>query len=120
MNKKEMDRCRRALEKQRERIVRSLEEVEKSGLINQEYSVGTTGITTHPADLGTDNFERDLGLGLVTEEHDLLKEIDEALDRIERGIFGECEKCGCAIPRERLNAIPQARNCLECQKKAEG
>lgn len=52
-------------------------------------------------------------------EHSLetrLKDIDSALERIEKGKYGKCEKCGKAIPKERLKVYPEARFCLKCRK----
>ena len=52
-------------------------------------------------------------------EHTLelrLKDIDDALEKIEKGTYGKCEKCGGEIPKERLEANPEARDCIECAK----
>ena len=74
----------------------------------------------HLADLGTDSHEQDVSLGLMENEHDELKEINEAFDRIKDGSFGLCENCRKKIPKERLRAIPYARLCVACKKKEEG
>jgi DnaK suppressor protein len=80
-------------------------------------------VPVHPADLGTDNFEEELSLGLLENEAQLLTEVNDALDRIERGTFGRCEECGQEIPRQRLEVVPYARYCLRdarrLQKKTE-
>ncbi len=120
MNKKESARYLRLLNKEQERILDSLAGVEKNGLLSTERSSDSAGITSHPADQGTDSFERDLSLGLVTEEHEVLKEINEAIGRIERGVYGKCESCAGLVSAERLSALPHARYCLDCQKKSEG
>jgi DnaK suppressor protein len=67
----------------------------------------------HPADMGTEQFEqqRDAGLNLMRDDH--LKEIDDALERIENGTFGLSEKSGKPIPEERLEVMPIARNLVE-------
>ena len=52
-------------------------------------------------------------------EHSLenrLKDIGRALEKIEKGNYGKCEKCKKDIPRERLEIVPEARFCLNCQK----
>lgn len=120
MDRKKLAKYRRALEKEYERIIRSLSDLEKSGFINGERPSEPSGITSHPADLGTDAFERDLNLGLVTEEHEVLQEVRDALEKIDNGFYGACETCGEPVEEGRLAVIPHARNCLECQKKAEG
>jgi DnaK suppressor protein len=67
----------------------------------------------HMADLGTDNNEIENTLGLVDSERKLLAEVDDALQRIEDGTYGICEGTGMPIPKERLEAIPWARYCVE-------
>lgn len=119
MDKKTLARHRKALEKEYARIRKCLDSLEKSGSLNGEASYEPSGITSHPADLGTDVFERDLNLGLVTEESEVLHDVRDALDRIEKGNYGICEACGGQVEPGRLSVIPYARNCLECQKKAE-
>ena len=73
----------------------------------------------HMADVGTDNFENEFTLGLIMNEEEELREIDEALARLKRGDFGVCESCGDAIPKTRLKVIPYARLCLECKRTEE-
>ncbi|MFC1676742.1 TraR/DksA family transcriptional regulator [Planctomycetota bacterium] len=67
----------------------------------------------HMADIGTDNYETEYTLGLVDSERKLMREIDEALDRIENCTYGICEGSGKSIPKARLEAIPWARYCVE-------
>ena len=74
----------------------------------------------HLADLGTDSHEQDVSLGLMENETDELREIQEAFERIKDGSFGLCETCRKKIPKERLKAIPYARLCVACKKKEEG
>ena len=68
---------------------------------------------------GTDNFNRESALKLVSSEQDLVYEIDEALRRIEHGTYGICEVSGKAIERERLKVLPHARHCVEVQSEME-
>ncbi|NQV24971.1 MAG: hypothetical protein HQ518_11455 [Rhodopirellula sp.] len=82
---------------------------------------------THPAELGSDNYEQDFALDLIHNEQETLKEISSALKRIEDETFGLCEGCAeegktgrkALIPKTRLKAIPWARNCVECERKRE-
>ena len=67
----------------------------------------------HMADAGSDNYEIENTLGLMDSERKLLREIDEALDRIEEGTYGTCEGSGKLIPKARLEAIPWAKYCVE-------
>ncbi len=67
----------------------------------------------HMADIGTDNYEQEFALGLMDSERKLLREIDDALQRIEEGTYGICEGTGKSISKARLNAQPWARYCVE-------
>ena len=73
----------------------------------------------HQADAGSDAYDRDFALNLLSQEQDALYEIDEALKRIEQGTYGNCEMSGKPITHERLEAIPFARFTVECQSQIE-
>lgn len=77
------------------------------------------GYSLHMADSGTDNFDRDFALSLLSSDQDAVYEIEEALRRIEKGTFGVCELTGEQIPKARLEAIPWARYTVEAQMKME-
>jgi RNA polymerase-binding transcription factor DksA len=73
----------------------------------------------HMADSGTDNFDRDFNLSLLSADQDVIYEIEEALKRIEKRTYGTCEITGKAIPQTRLNAIPWARFRVDAQSELE-
>jgi DnaK suppressor protein len=73
----------------------------------------------HMADSGTDNFDRDFALSLLSSDQDAVYEIDEALKRIERQTYGTCELTGKQIPKARLDAIPWTRFTVEAQAQLE-
>src|ERR1700751_2827922 len=73
----------------------------------------------HQADAGSDAYDRDFALSLLSQEQDALYEIDQALKRIELGTYGVCEMSGKQIPRARLEAIPFARFTVDCQSQLE-
>ncbi len=73
----------------------------------------------HQADAGSDAYDRDFALNLLSQEQDALYEIDEALKRIELGTYGVCEMSGKPINHERLEAIPFTRFTVECQSQIE-
>ena len=77
------------------------------------------GYSLHMADSGTDNFDRDFALSLLSSDQDAIYEIEEALKRIERKTFGICELTGKAIPKARLEAIPWARFTVQAQAQLE-
>ncbi len=73
----------------------------------------------HMADSGTDNFDRDFALSLLSSDQDALYEIEEALKRIEKDVYGICELTAKPIPRARLDAIPWTRFTVEAQAQLE-
>ena len=73
----------------------------------------------HMADSGTDNFDRDFNLSLLSSDQDVIYEIEEALKRIEKDTYGVCEITGKPIPQSRLNAIPWTRFRVDAQSELE-
>ena len=73
----------------------------------------------HQADAGSDAYDRDFALNLLSQEQDALYEIDEALKRIELGTYGTCEMSNKPINHERLEAIPFTRYTVEVQSQLE-
>ena len=73
----------------------------------------------HMADSGTDNFDRDFALSLLSSDQDAVYEIEEALKRIEKDTYGVCELTNKTIPKARLDAIPWTRFTVEAQAQLE-
>lgn len=73
----------------------------------------------HMADAGTDTFDRDFALSLVSSEQEALTEIDAAIKRVHDGTYGICEVTGKPIAKERLLAVPFTRYSAEAQKEIE-
>ena len=78
-----------------------------------------SGYSQHMADAGTDTFDRDFALGMVSSEQDALIEIEAAIERIFEGTYGVCEMTGKKIRDERLMAVPFTRYSVETQKQLE-
>ena len=76
-------------------------------------------LSTHPADQGSAQAEADISFGRLQSESDEIQEINDAVERISDGSFGTCESCERPIAKERLNAIPWARFCRQCQERQE-
>jgi len=77
------------------------------------------GYSLHMADSGTDNFDRDFALSLLSSDQDAIYEIEEALKRIEKKTYGICELTGKTIPKARLEAIPWTRFTVQAQAQLE-
>jgi RNA polymerase-binding transcription factor DksA len=86
---------------------------------SKEDSGDLSGYSQHLADAGTDTFDRDFALSLVSSEQELLYEIEEALKRIRKGTYGVCEITNQTISSERLAAVPFTRYSLDGQKELE-
>jgi DnaK suppressor protein len=82
-----------------------------------EASGGLSNMPLHPADLGTDNFEQEFTFNLLHNQEQVLGEIADALERIQKRRFGLCEECHQPIPAARLEALPYARHCVACARK---
>lgn len=108
------------LEKRRE-ILRNVNEFEDEALKKSRLDAAgdLSSMPIHMADIGTDNYEQEFALGLMDSERKLLREIDDALGRIEQKTYGICEGTGKPIPKTRLEAQPWARYCIEYARMLE-
>ena len=71
--------------------------------------------TQDPADMAANAYTKELLVSMSDNDRQLLNLIDEALERIEDGEYGKCVRCGSALPEKRLDAVPWARHCVQCQ-----
>ncbi len=78
-----------------------------------------SSMPVHMADIGTDNYEQEFTLGLLQSERQLLREIDEALERMAQGVYGLCMGTGQPIGAARLRAKPWAKYCIDYVRKIE-
>jgi DnaK suppressor protein len=103
----------------RDAVVDSMAGVAQGTLRSRAEGSEASAFGMHQADAGSDAYDRDFALSLLSQEQDALYEIDEALKRIEVGTYGKCEMSGKPIPHARLEAIPFARFTVECQSQLE-
>lgn len=103
----------------RDAMVDSMAGVAQDTLRSRAEGSEASAFGMHQADAGSDAYDRDFALSLLSQEQDALYEIDQALKRIELGTYGVCEMSGKSIPRTRLEAIPFARFTVECQSQLE-
>ena len=107
------------LQQLRDAMVDSMAGVAQDTLRSRAEGNEASAFGMHQADAGSDAYDRDFALSLLSQEQDALYEIDQALKRIEVGTYGICEMSGKPIPRARLEAIPFARFTVECQSQLE-
>ncbi|MEM1444030.1 MAG: TraR/DksA C4-type zinc finger protein, partial [Verrucomicrobiota bacterium] len=82
-----------------------------------EDNAESSAFGMHQADAGSDSYDRDFALNILSQEQDAIHEIEEALLRLDGGTYGVCEGSGDAIPQARLEAMPFARCTVEFQEK---
>jgi len=114
------------LKKQKDRLLAlrdgmldSMAGVAKDNLRSRAEGSEASAFGMHQADAGSDAYDRDFALSLLSQEQDALYEIEEAIKRIDTGTYGVCEMSGKPIPHPRLEAIPFARCTVECQSQIE-
>lgn len=100
------------LENERQRLLDQLEQLSVNSHTNMGYS-------THMADDASAAFDQARDLALRSNLERLLKQVQEALDRFAEGTYGLCEACGEPIDPARLEALPHALYCLDCQRRLE-
>lgn len=120
-NKKELGDFKKLVLKRKDEILEAIKHISEDTLKkSQKDAAGDiSGYTYHMADVATDTYDREFSLGIASNERELLYEIDDALKKIEEGIFGICESCRSLITKTRLRAVPFTRLCVKCQEKKE-
>jgi len=113
MDKKRLDFYRKKLQAKREELVRNIERIEEEGRAADEDT------TVDLADKAANSYTKEFLFGQTNTDRALLRLIDEALKRIKEGSFGECANCEKEVQQKRLEAVPWAKYCVECQEKQE-
>ncbi len=85
----------------------------------REASGDLSAYTVHMADMAADTFDRELSMNIVSNEQEVLYQIDDALKRLDDGSFGICQQCNQPIAMSRLKAVPYASLCIGCQRAKE-
>ncbi len=110
MNQKELKELKKLLMEKKDDL---LHMVEKNTKAEGGNDVGDE------ADAASESLEKELAFELTDNERQMLGRIEAALQKVERNIYGTCEKCAEKISFERLKAMPYARYCITCQSKLE-
>ena len=103
----------------RDSLLDSMTGVAKDTLRSRAEGSEASAFGMHQADAGSDAYDRDFALSLLSQEQDALYEIEEAIKRIDAGKYGTCEMSGKPIAHARLEALPFARYTVECQSQLE-
>jgi len=84
-----------------------------------EASGSLSNAPMHLADLGTDNFEQEVSLGLLENEGFIQEQVNAALRRIDDGTYGRCQQCKKEISADRLDALPYTPFCIDCARESQ-
>ncbi len=103
----------------RDDLVDALSGMTRDTIRNAPEGSEASGSGMHQGDAGSDAYDRDFALSVLAKEQDALYEIDQALRRIQKNVYGVCEMSNRKIPQARLEAIPFARLTVECQAQWE-
>lgn len=105
----------------KEKSINELNFIEESSMRKtlQDQSGDLSSYSFHIADQGTDTMGREIAFSFASRYGKYLGHLDEALKRIENGTYGICRNCGVQINIERLEAVPNATQCIKCKSSDE-
>jgi RNA polymerase-binding protein DksA len=120
LDKRSLDQIRQTLESERDDLLQRQAELEQDSFdATQSDLTGEVGLDEDFADAGTATFERERDLSIRNNIRDLIDQITRAIQRIEEGTYGTCERCGRPIDAARLKALPHALLCMDCKRREE-
>lgn len=120
MRKRESERLRKKLQEEQARLRKEIEKIEQDISYADSSPSELAHYDQHPADVASDTFEKEKDMAIRDNWRETMGRIDEAIGKIDRGTYGECDRCGRDISMERLEAVPYAIYCVECQDIIEG
>ncbi len=121
MNKADLEYFKGLIIKKKEELMSELGYLETSSMssTSKDQSGDLSSYSYHMADQGTDTMEREMAFSLASREGRYLHHLNEALERIESGTYGICRSCGKEISKTRLEAVPNATQCIVCKTSEE-
>jgi DnaK suppressor protein len=120
--KLDLTHFRKLLEDERARIEHEIEDLRSvdSGASQEDEQGELTSYDEHIGDTGTETFERERDVALGENAEAILRQVEIALQKIDDGTYGICERCGKPIGKARLEALPYAALCIEDASRFEG
>ncbi len=113
------DQARQLLAQEHDRLQVIKDDLQEARGAAGELAQELSSADQHPADVGTETFEREKDLSILDSVEGELADVEHALHRIDDGTYGTCEACGKPISDERLAALPATRFCVDDQVQAE-
>jgi len=112
-------RLRVQLEEELARVQADIDELDATERESQADATGENAYRDHMADQGTATVARELDMTFEENERGELEAVVAALNRLDEGTYGTCQRCGCDIPVQRLEAVPTASLCITCKEVEE-
>ena len=121
MDKDDLNYFKSLILKKKEELLVELGYLEASTLssTSKDQSGDLSSYSFHMADQGTDTMEREKAFSLASREGRFLHHLNEALERIEAGTYGICRTCEGEVSKKRLEAVPNATQCIDCKNSEE-
>jgi DnaK suppressor protein len=120
-SKTDLKKIREGLLKKKAQILEELMSMRGNSLNRsiKDASGDLSSYTFHMADMATDLYDREFSLEIAEGERERLFVLDDAIKRVDEGVYGKCDECGCLISKQRMKVIPQAQYCIKCQEESE-
>jgi DnaK suppressor protein len=119
-DKNQLAEIRGRLLDERSSLEQQIAEIEQNSFEDTQSGItGEVGLDDDFADAGSATFERERDLSIQNNIRDLIDQISRALQRIDDGTYGTCERCGKPIDAARLKALPHALLCMDCKRREE-
>jgi len=117
MNQAELNHFKSLLVRKKQELQSTLQSMHDNGTdgTNNSFVDELSRYDNHPADSGSEMYSAEFNNSLKIRHEVMMHEINDALKKIDNGTYGKCESCGNDIDKERLNALPYAKFCIQCQ-----
>lgn len=117
LSAEQLEQLEGAMRVERKRILHTVQSLQESNHRSLGDETEENGLETHLGDTATVTYLRERDLSIEEHEEQILNEIDAALLRVKQGTYGRCAECGEQISVDRLEALPWAERCIDCQHK---
>ena len=120
MTKTQLKEFRKLLLQERAKFAGEIQAIVREASKNPREAAGDlSAYTMHMADMSADTYDREMVMDLASNEQEVLYQIDEALKRLDDGLYGVCQQCNKPITLSRLRAVPYGSMCIACQRAKE-
>ncbi|MDD4493227.1 MAG: TraR/DksA C4-type zinc finger protein [Eubacteriales bacterium] len=119
MNSKKMKELRSRLDKRRNELmgIKDRMMANNQGVQSESEPTELSNYDNHPAEIATELFQVEFNKGLLHHNDNSIREVENAIKKIDEDRYGICELCGEPIEDQRLETIPYARLCIDCERE---